>query len=134
MKKKPVPKFRGRPKNGVMSIHNLGQWERYLRTLEGIECEITVSKYRKKRSLPQNAYYFGVVCVILGDHWGYSVEEAHSAIAYEFLMVSEDGKPNYVRSTTSLNTEEFNEFLEFVKRWASIEFSVYIPDPNETDY
>lgn len=127
--KKPIPKFRGVPTKGVMSINNIGQWERYLRTLEGVECEITVSKYRKKRSLPQNAYFHGVVCVILGDHWGYSVDEAHSAICTEFLTVSEEGKPDFVRSTTSLDTAEFNEFLEQVKMWASVDFGVYIPDP-----
>lgn len=132
--KKPVPKFRGTPTKGVMSINNIGQWTRYLHTLEGIDCEIIVKKYRKKRSLPQNAYFHGVVCLILGNYWGYTVDEAHSAICVEFLTISEEGKPNYVRSTTDLNTEEFNDFLEQVKMWASQEFQVYIPDPNETDY
>lgn len=131
--KKPVPKFRGVPTKGVMSILNIGQWSRYLTTLEGVDCEITVNKYRKKRSIPQNSYFHGVVCLILGNHWGYTVDEAHSAICVEFLTISEDGKPDYVRSTTDLNTEEFNNFLEQVKMWASQEFQVYIPDPEKVE-
>jgi len=132
--KKPVPIFKGTPKNGIMSINNIGQWTRYLQTMEGVECDITVTKYRKKRSLPQNAYFHGVVCVILGNHWGYDVDEAHSAICTEFLTVSEEGKPDYVRSTTDLNTEEFNDFLEQVKMWASQYWGVFIPDPEKVDY
>jgi hypothetical protein len=131
--KQPVPKFKGIPTNGVMSVNNLGQFTRYLHTLEGKECEIVVKKWRRKRTLPQNAYFHGVVCLILGNHWGYDVDEAHSAICTEFLTVSTDGKPDYVRSTTDLDTAEFNDFLEVVKMWASKEFGVYIPDPEKVD-
>lgn len=139
--KKPIPKFIGYPKNGSMNIVNIGQWQRYLHTLDNIKCEIIVRRWRKKRSNPQNRYYFGVVCKIIGDHLGYTVDEAHSAIGWEFLRVEEEGKPPYVRSTTDLDTEEFNEFLEQVKIWAAKGFGdseekggVYIPDPNEADY
>ena len=134
MKKKPVPKFRGRPKNGVMNMVNIGQWNRYLHTLEDVDCDVIVRKHKKQRSLPQNNYYFGVVCVELGKHIGYSVDDMHSAIGLEFLLVTEEGKPPYIRSTTDLNTEEFNDFLEKVKMWAAEFHQVYIPDPNETDY
>ena len=132
--KKPVPKFRGTPTKGVMSINNIGQWTRYLHTLEGVDCDIIVRKHKKQRSLPQNAYYFGVVCVELGNHLGYTVDEMHSAIGLEFLLVSKEGKPDYIRSTTDLDTQEFNEFLEQVKQWSAEFHGCYIPDPNETDY
>jgi len=131
--KQPVPKFRGVPVKGVMSIHNIGQWTRYLHTLEGSECEIVVKKYRRKRSLPQNAYFHGVVCLILGNEWGYTVDEAHSAISVEFLTISEEGKPDRIRSTTDLDTEEFTQFIESVKIWAAQEFNVYIPDAEKVD-
>lgn len=133
MKKQPVPVFKGTPKNGVMSINNIGQWTRYMQTLDGVECDIVVRKYRKKRSLPQNAYFHGVVCVLLGNHWGYTVDEAHSAICTEFLTIDDGVKPPYVRSTTDLDTEEFNQFLEVVKIWAAEEWKTNIPDPGESE-
>jgi len=132
--KKVIPKFRGTPTNGVMSVRNIEQFTRYLHTLEGVECEVVVKKYRKQRSLPQNNYYFGVVCVVLGNKIGYTVDEMHSAIGLKFLLVSEEGKPDYIRSTTDLDTDEFNDFLEQVKQWAAEFHNCYIPDPNESDF
>ena len=132
--KQPIPKFIGYPKNGSMHIQNIGQWQRYLHTLDGVKCEVTVKRYRKKRSNPQNAYYWGVVLKILGDHLGYTPEEMHSAVGMEFLTIREEGKLPYIRSTTDLNTQEFNEFLEVIKIWVAQEFGVYIPDPEGVDY
>lgn len=131
--KQVTPIFRGVPTNGVMNITNIGQWTRYMKTLEGVDCEIKVTKYRRRRSNPQNAYFHGVVCVLLGEHWGYTTEEAKSAIKGEFLKVYPENKPPYTRSTADLNTEEFNQFLEAVKIWAADEWNVYIPDPEKAE-
>ncbi len=125
---KTTPKFYGTPIDGKMAIVNLTEWERFLRTLNGQKCEINVKKFRKKRTNPQNRYYFGVVVKILADHWGYTHDEAHKAIAYEFLSKKEDGKPSTVRSTKSLNTADFAEYIEAVKKWAAVEWGCYIPD------
>ena len=48
-----------------------------------------------------------------------------------FLRQHAEGKPDTVRSTTKLNTQEFEEYLETVKRWAATDLQLYIPDPNE---
>ncbi len=132
--KQPVPLFKGIAKNGTMIIYNIGQFKRYLLTLNGIECEIIVRKFRKKRSLKQNAYFHGVICVYLGDEWGYTVKEAHSAIAGEFLTVKPEGKPPFVRSTTDLSTKEFKKFNDDVVIWAAKKHNVRIPDPGQTDF
>ena len=117
-----------------MSINNIGQFTRYLHTLEDVECDITVKKHRMQRTKPQNAYFHGVVCLELGNEWGLSVDDAHSAIATEFLTINEDGKPPYVRSTTDLDTKEFNDFLEVVIIWAAQKWGVAIPDPGESTH
>lgn len=124
----PIPKFYGEANNGVMNIFNLSDWKRYLLTLEGSKCEIVVKKFRRKRSNPQNRYYWGTVIKILADHFGYTQDEMHEAIKIEFLAISNDGKPDTVRSTKTLKTNEFNELIEQIKIWAATKFGVFIPD------
>jgi len=39
----------------------------------------------------------------------------------------------YVRSTTKLNTTAFEEYLEKIRLWASMELNCLIPLPNECE-
>lgn len=100
----------------------------YLRTLKGQKLEVVVRKLRSQRSNLQNNYYWGVVLDILSRETGYEISEMHEILKYKFLKVK--GKMEYVKSTTKLSTSEFEEYLEKIKRWASIDLNVYIPDPN----
>lgn len=38
------------------------------------------------------------------------------------------------RSTTDLNTKEFEDVMTKVRQWASLEMSVWIPEPNEVPF
>lgn len=118
-----------------MTLNAQNTFKTYLLTLKDGQYIFSLKKAKKKRSLPQNAYYRGVVVPIIGNHLGYEAEEMHRAIAMKFLIVHNDDpkKPPTVRSTADLSTVEFNEFLEKVVRWAAIEFSVVVPDPSEID-
>jgi hypothetical protein len=40
----------------------------------------------------------------------------------------------FVRSTTSLNTVEMEEYVENIRRFAISELGCYIPEPNEIVY
>jgi chloramphenicol 3-O-phosphotransferase len=101
---------------------------------EGKPVEVIVRRKRKQRSDRQNRYYRGVIVRILADHLGYSEDEMHEALKWEFLRVHHDDKPDTVRSTTTLTTLEFEEYCEKVRMWASKEFGCFIPLPNEVDY
>lgn len=106
----------------------------YLLNLEGNEVDVTVEKHRNKRSLQQNSYYFGVVIKILSDELGYSRDEMHDVLKGKFLgELKKVGKTviHYSRSTTSLNTQEFEDYLQQIREWASAELNVFIPLPNE---
>jgi len=92
---------------------------------DGSRVEVTVKPRTKNRSNQQNKYYWKVVVRLIGEHLGYSDNEMHEVLKHEFLR--QDGK---VISTTDLTTQEFEEYMENVKRWAVSEFQVYIPDPN----
>ena len=104
-------------------------------SLEGMMCEMTLEKPVKHRSDRQRGYFHAVICKIIGDELGYSIEEAKEAIKWKFLRVpGEAGKPDTVRSTESLTTVEQENLNEEVRRWFLIERNVKIPLPNEVEY
>jgi len=91
---------------------------------------IEIQKSKKIRSLPQNKYYWGVVVKILGSHIGYTSDEMHQILASKFLSYRKmNGE--FVKSTTKLNTWEFENYLDKCRQWASGEMQVHIPLPNE---
>jgi hypothetical protein len=85
------------------------------------------------RSQKQNRYYFGVICDILSKDTGYLREEIHQLLAKQFLSYENQGEM-FVRSTTTLSTAKFEEYLSNCRRFASMELSCYLPLPNETEY
>ena len=103
---------------------------------------ITIKDFRK-RSIPQNSYYWGVVVPMvrrgLYDACYDAVrtnDEAHAVLKHVFLrkeIVSKETGDmiEMSGSTTALTILEFNDFLESVCRWASEYLGIIIPDPNE---
>ena len=49
------------------------------------------------------------------------------------MFLPKIGKLNIVKSTSSLNTAEFTDYIENIRLWAAQELGVYIPDPNEAE-
>jgi len=45
----------------------------------------------------------------------------------------DDGRYKYVRSTTSLSTVEWEDYMSKIRMWASSEHECYIPKPNQVD-
>jgi len=88
--------------------------------------------HKNTRSVQQNNYYWGVVCDILSKETGYTPEEIHQILGEKFLSY-EKNEMRFVKSTTKLKTNEFEEYMEECRRFASIELSCYIPLPNEPD-
>lgn len=105
---------------------------KYMQTLQGKSVDITIKQHKSQRSNNQNNYYFGVVCKILGDYFGYTEEEMHDALKMKFLRHGPCDMET-VKSTTKLNTAEFEDYLEKIRRWAVTEYSVSIPLPNECE-
>jgi len=85
------------------------------------------------RSQKQNAYYWGVVLKIMGSELGYLADEIHQLMTKEFLSYENLGE-KFVKSTTKLNTKQMEEYLENVRRFATMELSCFIPLPNETEF
>jgi len=131
-----TPIFTGRVKYGKFVLDNPNKYLVWLSKLEGQYIELVVRKQKSQRSLNQNNYMWGVVYEILSQHLGYTTDEIHEICKFKFLRIikvrgDEIGGMEYVRSTTKLNTSEFEEYLEKIKRWSAEELNCFIPDPNE---
>lgn len=124
-----IPEFLGNVKEGKASLDSREALDRWLLSLGDTRIVLTVKKYRKKRSNPQNKYWWGVVCKVYGDYLGYTPQEMHDALKWQFLQVP--GELPTVRSTKKLTTTEFNELIEEVARFAAMEHGVYIPPPDD---
>lgn len=102
-----------------------------------------VKPITKTRSGKQNRYYRGVLIKRIAEHvCGYPAsnedcEAVHKELAKKFLgyTVVEKGGFEFevIRSTTTLNTKEMEEYHEHIRRWASDFLSIYLPLPNEVE-
>ena len=60
---------------------------------------------------------------VFGDELGYTREEMHEVLKKEFK----------VESTTKLDRDEFRDYLDRIIRWASVNFQILIPDPDQEE-
>lgn len=98
---------------------------------------VGIRKYRAQRSSPQNRYYWGVVLAYLAEETGYTKDEMHQLMQRRFLRYTKDvfdTSEEFVKSTTSLNTMEMQEYIDQICIFAISELGVYIPQPNEIAY
>lgn len=104
----------------------------YMATLKDGTYYIDINKKTKKRTTPENSYYWGVVIEMIADYTGHDPDEIHEAMKLKYLRKGVD-KYGLIttRSTASLTTTEFEEYLEKVRAWAAVTLSLTIPLPNE---
>lgn len=109
----------------------------FIRALDDNTYYVSISRKGKKRSLPQNSYYWGVVIKILGWELGYFEGEIHESLKQMFgpketfhNVLTDKG---YVqpKSTSKYTTIEFENYLEAIRTWAITDLNIYIPEPNE---
>lgn len=79
---------------------------------------------RTERSDQQNSYYWAIVVGMLADHIGNEKEEMHEILKQKFK----------IKSTATLKTKEFEEYIANIVRFAASELHFVIPSPNEVDY
>lgn len=109
---------------------------------EGKEVEITIKRKYKQRSLPQNAFYWGVTIpifqVLISETWGEikSTEEIHEILKsqcnYEEKPNPKTGEVMKIpKSTTELTTAGWLEYEQKMKQFALDFFNATLPEPNE---
>ena len=119
---------------GKLAFDSPADFARARAMFRGRDVQIVMSHRSKRRSDRQNAYYWGVVLPLLCEEFGYYSEQMHDALKCAFLR--EDDKKlglAKIRSTASLDTAEFEEYMRTIREWASTQ-GVFIPEPNEELY
>lgn len=124
--------------NGKVKFVDLDLFNQELVRYEGKEATLIIKPLRKSRSDNQNRYYYGVVIKILSEELGFLPDEMHEVLKQKFLTSEtiKIGSEEFVivKSTASLNTVEFEEYLSQIRSWASMDLNTLIPLPNEVEY
>jgi hypothetical protein len=129
-------------KDGVLSIRNRKQFDKALFEIGDCEVEIKVSKKFRKRTSPQNRYYWSVIVQywmdLLTDSQGeiYTKAQTHEFLKTNFnfkeVVIEETGEVlRMPKSTTENRTFEMEEFHDLCRKKALEFFNVTIPLPNE---
>jgi len=123
----------------------LENWREWLKENVGKRVVIVLDRWRKRRTIRQNRYYFGTIVRFFRDHWsqarryqyglpGYTTEETHKLLAQHVLGVQEGPIPGTyeAKSTAGLTTDEFNtKMIDACRALAWDAYQVRIPLPNE---
>lgn len=105
------------------SIENPKKLSEHIKSRKDWLYSIVIKKYGT-RSLAQNSYYHGVVLAMIEEETWIEKEELHYYFKHRFI----DEK---FPSSRELNKNEFSEYVNKIRDFASLELSLYIPDPNE---
>lgn len=127
--------------SGKVQIHNRHRLEEWARQNTDKNIRVRFERKGKKRSNPQNRYYFGVVIKEITlrlrelGHQEIDDDTVHEMMKIKFNyepLTSEHGEVLEIpKSTTGLTTVQFIEYMDRIRQWAAGFLSINIPDPNE---
>lgn len=94
-----------------------------------------------RRSLPQNAFYWGVVISEIMHALQDLGHEVNAELTHEFLKGKFNAKPlcnkdgeligEVGESTTLMNVVQFGEYISKIQQWAATYLSLDIPNPGQ---
>lgn len=125
---------------GKLNIYNMGLVNDWKMSNVGKEVSLIFKEHRRNRSNLQNGYYWKVVVPMVQqamNEYGndFDMDETHDFLKKEFNYVEKEVREGYYlkvpRSTTRLNTVEFNDYKEKIQQFGSQVLGIYIPDPGE---
>jgi hypothetical protein len=100
---------------------------------------VEITRYRRRRTDRQNRYYWPCFVQPFADFLrsqGETVSnaECHELLKYKFLRATTINRCTgeileRVRSTTDLDTREFNTYLEQCAQWLAEQFGIVVPEP-----
>ena len=132
----------GSVKNGELQVYSKSKLQKAIQSMEGCIVEIIIRQKTKGRSNQQNKYYWGVALGIvesaISEENGVfiGIETAHEIVkihlnGFEVFDFDRMKVEKEAQSTANLTTDEFEELIENLRRWANDLLGVYIPMPNE---
>lgn len=141
-----IPVFQAKVIRGALHLMQPKRWKQWCQQFQdGEVVELIARRPRTRRSDRQNDYYWGVVLALISEHTGQPVEATmedgkwvagvHDFCKDRFLSAYDEFRDvTIIRSTTSLTTAEFEDYLSKIREWAASgqDFEpLYIPLPNE---
>lgn len=129
------PVLRAKIEDGKVVWHGIDakRWQTLMKFLENQDVEITIGKRNKKATPSQRKYYWAVIVAMIAEAAGYTPEEAHEALKWQFLKCHENSAIPTVRSTEDLTTVEREEYHARCRQLAAETYGLYVPDPNEAN-
>jgi hypothetical protein len=103
-----------------------------MRDMKRGRVSIRVAIDRGGRSQAANRYYWGIVLRSISEHTGFEVDELHEYFkqAYNPRQVRIGPDETVVGgSTRSMNTQQFHDYVERIRRFAATELGISLPDP-----
>ena len=99
---------------------------------------LTMKRKTRNRRLQQNRWYWGCVLALISETTGYEPEELHEFFKLKYFpkavtladgngVICDEGVIG--GTTTRLDTAEFGEYCERIRRFAAEHLSLDIPDP-----
>jgi len=126
---------------GAFRLHHRQRFDDWCRQNRGKDVAVRFERKRSRRSDPQNRYYFGIVIKEIGirlrdlGHQWIEDEDVHEMMKQKFnfeRIVSDHGEAlDLPKSTASMTTTQFSEYIERVRQWAADFLEIYIPDPGQ---
>lgn len=112
--------------------HSLKQ---YFETLEDGDYQVIIKKVKKIRSIPQNNRYRVILNLLVKQEAGYTADDWHEILRDKFIKPrvvksKVDGRKRIKRkpTTTTLTTEEFQEYNQKILDFARVFFKVNLED------
>jgi len=138
------PVVYGEVRNGKFIADDTSVFNAAFRCHEGKRVFFEPKRWRKRRTDPQNDYYWGVVVQLAGEALGYDpkISEDKDAVHeilkwhcnFEMRTAGRGADKKQVQaplSTADLSTADFEAYCERCRNWAARELNIYIPLPNE---
>jgi len=131
-----IPKLKGIVLNGniFLDYNDKIKQQKWLQSLNGKRIEMIIRPFRAKRTIPQNAYYWGVVLKTISKETGYTSEELHEFFKRIFLKkeIVIGGKVYETSiSTRKLKKDQFSEYIEKIKGFVFLRLDLVIPEAGE---
>jgi hypothetical protein len=133
--------YQGEVKEDGLYIINRKRFDSELLNYLGKRVEIEIRPKRKRRSVFQNAYYWGVVVPLVKaglNDIGYKIglEQTHELLKSKFHIVEYVNENTgeiikAIGTTTDMTTSEMMDYFEEITQWAAEYLNIQIPQPNE---
>ena len=127
--------YRGKIQGGKFRPYDEAMFLDAVKSLEGKSVEVEIRTGKSTRSTRMNKYYWGVVIKYIASETGYTDEETHEYLKTKFLgykVVTIAGERHPIlNSSATLSTDDFQNYLAEIVRWAGEFLNLTIPQPNE---